>query len=210
VLVSVGMIAALEDEAELAFMLGHELAQAATGDAARRLVRLGLQQVARERREVGRNAWAEAALDLVKLGYGRRAELDADERALRALLDQGYDAQSALRFLRRVEARSALGDVQVAEYVLAHPPPLERLRRLECLLADRVDVGPGRVNRELFRRAAGHHVLTTQLEPVRTLSTEAAGPAAGSAAAILRRPIVGIGLGVLLALLLYVLLDALL
>jgi hypothetical protein len=97
-LISLGMLASLEDEAELAFVIAHELAHS-SGDAAIRLVRLGLQAVAREQESTGRRIWARAANDLVALGYGRRREREADAKALKALLGLDYDPRSAARYL---------------------------------------------------------------------------------------------------------------
>lgn len=164
VLMSVGMLTFLEDEAELAFVLGHELAHAACGDAAVRLVRLGFGAVARGRETPAPTAWAGAALDLVRLGYGRKRERDADARALEAILALDYDPESALRFLRRLHGAVEAGAAAVAELAVAHPPALDRLRRLDRSLWGRIHEGRMfRVNRDVFRRAAGRDALVASL-----------------------------------------------
>jgi predicted Zn-dependent protease len=154
-LVSTGLLAFLEDEAELAFVLGHEIAHAASGEAAVRLVRLGFQATTRERGATDGLCWSDAALDLVRLGYGRRRERDADLCALDAMLALEFDALSACRYLQRLHEAIERGDEDVAETEVAHPTPLDRIRRIERALYARVagatDVS--RVNREVFRRA---------------------------------------------------------
>jgi len=154
-LVSTGLIAFLEDEAELAFVLGHEIAHAASGEAAVRLVRLGFQATARESAASDGLCWSDAAVDLVRLGYGRRRECDADAAALKAMLDLEYEPQSIGRYLQRLHDAIERGDAAVAETEVAHPTPFDRRRRLERALCLRV--GPTtdvpRVNREVFRRA---------------------------------------------------------
>ncbi len=153
--VSTGLLAFLEDEAELAFVLGHEIAHAASGEAAVRLVRLGFQATARERGASDGLCWSDAALDLVRLGYGRRRERDADACALEAMLALEFEPQSACRYLRRLHEAIERGDDDAAETEVAHPTPVDRIRRIERILyarvADATEVP--RVNREVFRRA---------------------------------------------------------
>jgi hypothetical protein len=163
-LVSLGTLACLEDESELAFVLGHEIAHAASGDAAVRLVRLGFRNVASTRDGPDREAWAAAALDLVRLGYGRRRERDADLRALQALLTLHYDPESVLRYLARVRALVDRGEPTVAELASAHPPTGDRIRRIEKALYGRVAADTDlKVNRDVFRRAAGPEALASRM-----------------------------------------------
>jgi predicted Zn-dependent protease len=164
-LLSTGLLTFLEDEAELAFILGHEIAHAASGEAAVRLVRLGFQATARESAASDGLCWNDAAVDLARLGYGRRRECDADTCALRAMLDLEYEPQSAGRYLQRLHAAIAAGDEAVAETEVAHPTPFDRLRRIERTLSSRVgsSTGVARVNREVFRRALAPKALTASL-----------------------------------------------
>ena len=104
-LISIGTLAFLRDEAELVFVLGHEMAHAASGEAAVRLVRLGYHAAASESEGEAEDVWTEAALDLVRLGYGRKRERDADEAALSAVVSLGYDPASVLHYLERTPRR---------------------------------------------------------------------------------------------------------
>jgi predicted Zn-dependent protease len=184
-LLSLDTIAFLEDEAELAFVIGHELAHAASEDAAVQLVRMGFRAVSRGGAAPDPEAWAGAALDLVRLGYGRRRERDADLRALEAVLSIGYDPRSVVRYLGRLRSQVERGHPSVAELASAHPPPEDRSRRIEKALFGRVrDEGVLRVNREVFRRAAGHEVLAGSMLQA---SFGEAGPRARPAARRRRR-----------------------
>lgn len=173
VLMSVGKLVALEDEAELTFVLAHELAHAAAADAAVRLVRVGLHVVALENRGALGQSWSYAALDLIRLGYGRARELEADRQALDAVMAMGYDPESVVRYLRRLQASIDRGDARIADLALAHPTPVDRLRHVEQLLSARPEPRVKRVNREVFRRAAGHSVLSSSLERVEKLEAAA-------------------------------------
>lgn len=167
-LVSGAFVAFLEDEAELAFVLGHEIAHAASGDAAVRLSRLGFKAASREEGARDETSWADAAEDLCRLGYGRKRERDADARAVEAMLALGYDPGSSGRYLARLHAAAAAGSPVVSDLALAHPTATDRARRIEKMLYGRVAQGGAalKVNREVFRRAVPHD-LPARLTPVR-------------------------------------------
>jgi hypothetical protein len=173
ILLSQGSLDELEDEAQLAFVLAHELAHAFSGDAARRLVRLGFHAVAHEGEAQEEAAWADAAEDLVRLGYGRERERQADARALEAVLAVGYDPRSVVHYLQHLESLGERGDEKVADLFLSHPPAGDRLRRVEETLARHVDSKATRlVNREVFRRAAGRHASTVETAALSDLTTD--------------------------------------
>ena len=186
-LISTGLLAFLEDEAELAFVLGHEIAHAASGEAAVRLVRLGFQATARERHATDGLCWSDAAVDLARLGYGRTREHDADASSLAAMLELEYEPQSACRYLQRLHAAVLRGDAAVAETEVAHPTPFDRLRRIERTLGARVGstTDVPRVNREVFRRALTPASLAASLVPTHLDSQPA--PAWGMTGLLERR-----------------------
>jgi predicted Zn-dependent protease len=167
ILLSLGTLEGLEDEAELVFILAHELAHAASAEAAVRLVRTGLQVVALEDNGGHQQSWSHAAHDLIRLGYGRVRERDADRRAIEVVTALGYDPNSVAQYLRRLHRLIAQGDRRVAEIALAHPTPAIRARTVEEHVAGSPQsrISP-RVNREVFRRVAGRNVLATRLERV--------------------------------------------
>ena len=161
-IVSVGALAAIEDEAQLAFMLAHELVHAARGDAALRLVRQGLLNIARKQDAVA-EVWRDAVEDMLALGYGLTRESEADDRAFEAILNLGYDPESVLRLMVRLDGSVSDADPTLRSYFLSHPTPFQRHRRFQQILAGRVEMPGTRVNREVFRRAAGREVLASAL-----------------------------------------------
>jgi hypothetical protein len=125
---------------------------------------LGFKATARERGDSDGLCWSDAALDLVRLGYGRRRERDADTRAIQALLALDYDAQSAIQYLNRLHDAGLRHDAAIAETAVAHPTPLDRIRRIERMLYGRVGGSETpRSNREVFRRAIPAGEFTMQL-----------------------------------------------
>lgn len=173
----------VEDEAQLAFLLAHELVHASS-DAQARLIRIGLRTVARDEPAHDEESWAEIAEDLVRLGYGPRSEREADERALQAVLDLGYDADSVVRYLRHIEMLGNRADDRVRELLLAHPPVGQRIRIVEAALDGRVEAGEARrVNREVLRRAARRHASEVTVARL----GEVAGAGAEEPGAVVRR-----------------------
>lgn len=165
ILLSIGLLSTVDDEAELAYVLAHELAHVAADHTSPLLVRLALGSVAAHDAGPTGDAWKHAAEDLMVLGYGARREREADRQALCALQSAGYDPASALRFLDRMGAEP--GADSIRDYACAHPPALDRRARLEREIQALPSVGfGGRVNREPFRRVAGPGVLASRLERV--------------------------------------------
>jgi len=165
ILMSVGMLRFLEDEAELVFVLGRETAHIASGETAARVVRASLGVLAHD--ESGRpdTAWTGAMLDIARLGHGRHSEIEADAVALRAMLALRYEPSSALNMLRRIKRTVEMGDRNAADVAVAYPPPGYRARKIEKVLYGRIGRAPvQRVNREVFRRVAGFDTLR-DLEP---------------------------------------------
>ena len=201
VLISEGLLSSLEDEAELAFVIGHELAHATSGDASAGLVRLGLHTVSREQSSgaPAREVWARAASDLIRLGYGRRRERNADRAAIAAMVSLGYDPQSVPRCLARFDARADEGDTRFVEYAFAHPALSQRGRWIQSDVAasDRPTSGY-RVNRELFRRVAGHSALADSLVPRPSMGQQADAPPGASTADRISRGFFWAGLGIML------------
>jgi len=147
----------LDDEAQLAFLLAHELIHA-TRDATARLIRIGLRAVSREEPPREQEDWAEIAEDIVRLGYGPKREAEADAGALEVILALGYDTGSVMRYFRHLAALAGRSDDRVLGLLLAHPAPGERIRRAEAVVSGRVDPGAARlVNREVLRRATRRH-----------------------------------------------------
>jgi hypothetical protein len=168
-ILSIGALASVEDEAELAFLLAHELVHSARGDAALRMVRQGLINIAR-RQDADSDVWRSAVDDMLALGYGRTREFEADDQAFGALLELGFDPDSVLRLLVRLDARVSDADAHIRTFFLSHPTPSQRHRRFQDRLGGLVEPPGARVNREVFRRAAGHEVLASALVRVDSLA----------------------------------------
>jgi hypothetical protein len=148
---SLGLLAALGDEAQIAFVLAREAALLAAGLPLRRF---GGAWARRPRRLApGRAATRRAlsrALEVARrLGYGTEAETGADAEGLRRIAKAGYDPAAAPAALAALEtaSRPGQGGRFVASAVRRHALDAARLRtpaKPESTL-----------NREVYRRAVG-------------------------------------------------------
>lgn len=153
--VSRGTLAALDDEAQLAFLIAREAALYRAGWVVRRFAAATLPAaglLARWRkREPGQ--LARAVLLTARLGYGAVAEDAADTEALVALRRAEYDIDAAPHALRHLEPLTI--ETRGARFLRA----AARAAALERVLAG-VPHGSGtRLNREVYRRVVG------ELEP---------------------------------------------
>ena len=157
-----GLLGHVSTEAELASVIGHEIAHVTAQHGVNQMSK---QQVAAGglllgmilSPEVAQAAGAaEAGLGLLFLKYGRDDERQADDLGLRYLAKTGYEARemsSMFRVLQEVGEISGGG--RVPNWLATHPDPGARRERSEQLIAER-KYPPGQVGAEaLLRRIDG-------------------------------------------------------
>ncbi len=146
IFVTRGLLESMNDEAELAMVLGHEIAHVAALH--------GVQMI---QKEMGQNALTilgtvgaavtlgpEAMLmmantadlfsSLYLLGYSRDKELEADNLGLQYMLRSGYDPQGSLRFLKQLGKLDRDEQKGWDLYFRTHPSTAERIRTIETLV----------------------------------------------------------------------------
>lgn len=108
-----GLLALLSSEAELAGVLGHELAHVAARHGAQRLSRMKAEErfcaafiCDFELPVLG--DMAAIGLDLTFGGFTQEQELEADELGMRYMRSAGYDSHSMTRFLKKLKAQTDL------------------------------------------------------------------------------------------------------
>jgi beta-barrel assembly-enhancing protease len=156
VFVTTGMLGFVESEAELAFVLGHEIAHVDQRHAIEALVtRIAMERIGLG--DVGR--LAELPLVLVRGGYRKYQELEADVAGLHLATAAGYDPAAAVVPFRRLAALhgeptsrrpsnplgEAVGAVAtgLGSYLHSHPVTQARIDRLDQLIAQRRSWGRG-------------------------------------------------------------------
>lgn len=156
-----GLLTLLDDEAQLAAVLGHEIVHAAARHSARQMTQatllgLGLQatgMLAAKQSEYGEFILAGAGLgaNLWQAHYGRDQELEADRHSTRYMAMAGYDAQAAVELQQKFVALSQGNQGSWMERLFAsHPPSQERVELNRKLAAE---LPGGDRNIQVFRRA---------------------------------------------------------
>lgn len=153
-----GLLAAAQNESQLAGVIAHEVAHIAERHAAEQVSRgtmanvglgvLGMllgdgtgAQIAR----VGAGVAANATM----LKFSRDHEREADLRALRYMKRAGYDPRGMVEFLRVLRLRQGRNPGSVQTFFSSHPAPAERIRRLE---QEAARLGGGRRDSAAFRQ----------------------------------------------------------
>lgn len=154
-----GLLLELDDEAELAAVLGHEIVHAAARHPAQAMQRglllqllVGGLQLGLADRAYGGLAGAGASIGaaLVAQRYGREAELEADRYGMGYMARTGYDPKAAVS-LQETFVRLSEGRDQgwLAGMLASHPPSAERVEANRATAAS-LPAG-GKVGRDEFR-----------------------------------------------------------
>jgi predicted Zn-dependent protease len=144
VYVTRGILAEINSEAELATILGHEIAHVTSHHSAKQITRalgaqilgLGLAVLSPGGPE-NRAGWAAISSELstqILLGYGREAELESDEKGLKWAVKAGYYPRGMIGFLRSLQIRYRLSGIGYHALRATHPQILERIDRNRVMI----------------------------------------------------------------------------
>ncbi len=150
-----GMLAMLNNEAQLAGVLGHEIGHASSRHAAKQITKafgaqilsLGLLALSPGGRE-NAGGWGRVSSVLsnhILLGYGREAELEADELGIRMAYRVGYDPREMVAFLRAMKVKERLEALGYHGFQGTHPETTERIVKAETMASILIAQGGGAV-----------------------------------------------------------------
>ena len=150
-----GMLAMLNSEAQLAGVLGHEIGHATARHAAKQITKafgaqllsLGLLAVSPGGRE-NAGGWANVSSAIsshILLGYGREAEVEADELGLRTAYRAGYDPGEMVTFLKAMKLKERLEALGYHGFQGTHPEMTERIVKAETMASILTAQGGGSV-----------------------------------------------------------------
>lgn len=156
-----GLLTELEDEAQLAAVLGHEIVHAAANHGASQMSRTTLLNVGLLAGSVA--AQDSQYSDLIAMGsqiggaawmasYGRDDELESDEYGIRYMAAVGYDPQAAVELQETFVRLSGGGSTNFLEGLFASHPPSQQ--RVDANVQHAAALSPGGIrNREAYQRA---------------------------------------------------------
>lgn len=158
-----GLITHLGNEAQLAVVLGHEVAHVAARHASQQALKaqwgqLGLMAGAIIGQEVLGGAAAEnilniggSAFQLLLLRYGRDAERESDQLGVAYAARQGYQVGEAAKFFRSLERLSGNERAAIPSWQSTHPDPGERSQTILRMASEwEQKAYTGKVERDAF------------------------------------------------------------
>lgn len=144
-----GLMGAINSEAELATVLGHEIGHVTYRHSVQQiskaqLAQLGLGIGSILSSDIARfGQLASAGLGILFLKYGRDAENQADQAGFRYALEQKYDVEEMPKVFVTLSRLSEAGGSggKLPEWLSTHPNPENRIQRIEKML-DTLKVDP--------------------------------------------------------------------
>lgn len=139
VFITAGLLNRLENEAQLAGVLGHEIGHVIERHSAQQMAKGQLGQIltvavgvgADDDRGRGRNAQLVAAMvnQMTQLHYSREDESEADHFGLKYMAEAGYDPSAMLDVMKIL--KQASGGQHPPEFLATHPLPETRLKEIQ-------------------------------------------------------------------------------
>ena len=137
-----GMLAVLNSEAELAGVLGHEIAHITQRHGARQMTKaLGAQILTLAAAAGGAIAGGGSIVPAIALtqgvmanilrGHGREFEFESDEKGLYYAWKAGYDPRESAKFMRRLRQLERLRGIGYHGFGATHPESTMRILKLE-------------------------------------------------------------------------------
>ena len=170
-----GALALLEDEAELAGVLGHEIIHITGQHTIKAIqksksIQMGTNETLSGNAALLNKVADNIYLDLIEKGFGRAEENDSDEKGVVLANRVGYAPQGLHRFLTRLQERNK-GATEKRGLFASHPEMTERLQRLTRQITSQKLAGTATVA-DRYRKT-----ITFKPVPQAGIATVAAGSA---------------------------------
>jgi predicted Zn-dependent protease len=131
-----GAISAMDDEAQLACVLGHEIAHIAARHGVKRIqaaigTNILFSIIFKDDKHKTAQQIAKITANLIFLGHGRKAEFEADELGVHFAYQAGYDPRGAVEFFNKLKAKEKREPHKLEVLLSSHPPTSERINKVK-------------------------------------------------------------------------------
>jgi predicted Zn-dependent protease len=154
-----GLMSSVTNEAELASVIGHEIAHVTHRHSVQQISRAQVAQLGLVAGSILSSTVAQyggllgQGLGVLFLKYGRDAELEADGSGLRYALSDRYDVRQMIEMFGVLEGVSQLsGAGKLPEWMSTHPDPGNRIQATEARLDTLTLPANLKINREEYLR----------------------------------------------------------
>lgn len=133
IFITFALFSRLENEDQLAGVLGHEIGHVVGRHSAERMAKQGLTEGLLNGIAVGFDPstaqGAAAIANLLNLSYGRQDELESDDLGVKIMIDAGYNPNELIGVMKIL--KDASGPNQVPERLSTHPNPENRIDKIK-------------------------------------------------------------------------------
>jgi predicted Zn-dependent protease len=152
-----GLMRALDDEAQLAGVLAHEVGHVTARHSTERLTAMyGYQIIASLVLGDNPNSYAVLVANIFSttgfLAYSRENEFEADRLGATYATDSGYDPNGVAELLGKFVDAEASEPSKLEEWLSTHPPASDRIERVNALIAGMPSGGGGMRNRDVYAK----------------------------------------------------------
>ena len=133
IFITYALFAKLENEDQLAGVLGHEIGHVVGRHSAERMAKQGLTQGILSGVAVGFDPstaqGAAAIANVINMSYGREDELESDDLGVKFMIDAGYNPIELIGVMEILKA--AAGPNRTPERMSTHPDPENRIEKIK-------------------------------------------------------------------------------
>jgi predicted Zn-dependent protease len=133
IFITYALFSKLENEDQLAGVLGHEIGHVVGRHSAERMAKQGFTEAVVNGVAVGidpNTAQGAAALaNVINMSYGRDDELESDDLGVRFMIDAGYNPMELIGVMEILKA--AAGPNRTPERMSTHPDPENRIEKIK-------------------------------------------------------------------------------
>jgi predicted Zn-dependent protease len=133
IFITYALFSKLENEDQLAGVLGHEIGHVVGRHSAERMAKQGLTETFVSGVAVGLDPntaqGAAAIANVINMSYGRDDELESDELGVRFMIDAGYNPIELIGVMEILKA--AAGPNKTPERMSTHPDPENRIEKIK-------------------------------------------------------------------------------
>ena len=131
----------LENVAQLAGVIGHEIGHVIDRHGAQRMAKQQLTQGLAGAAAVGTGDAGAAQLagfvgNFITMKYGREEELKSDDFGMKFMVKAGYDPREMVRVMEILKAASGGGAGGTPEFMQTHPHPESRIEAIQAYVRD--------------------------------------------------------------------------